>query len=108
MSFSEELKKAVTTTPGKEYIFGTIVGCSGLVFGLEHPIRMIIEKKDVQIEQIVVPGLLSIGFGLKIPYLFDKIFARLVLYVYVIAWGSIMCLYLTAYIKQRERQKHQK
>ena len=76
------------------YILGTLISVFSIIFLLYHSISNIVDKKPIYLALLFFIIIKMIGVFIKLPYIWDKYWARLNIFVILFLYFCVLCTYL--------------
>ena len=102
----KEILNATKTTKGKLYILGTLIGFSAFTLSISSAISCLLDdNKKVRLEIIFMNFLMAFSILFKLPYIYDKVLARIVSIIMLLGFITSSIIYLIAYFKNH-KSKH--
>jgi len=102
----KEILEAAETTKGKLFILGTLIGFSAFTLSISSAISCLLDdNKKVRLEIIFMNFLMAFSILFKLPYIYDKVLARIVSIIMLLGFITSSIIYLIAYFKNH-KSKH--
>lgn len=98
-----EILTAAETTKGKLFILGTLIGFSAFSLSIASAVSCLLDdNKEVRLEIIFMNFLMAFGILLKLPYIYDKVLARIVSITMLLGFITSSIIYIIAYFKNHK------